>query len=59
MKNEIYFRLYLAGYDGWILPRLFRKVMAGSGPHRAWFLGYTGHFVQDGIRYGLFNPYKP
>lgn len=30
-----YHRLYLASYDGWVMPRLLRKLIARSGFHRA------------------------
>ncbi len=55
--NFIYHRLYLAGHHGWIMPKKFKRMIAGSEFHRAWFLGRAGFFEQDGIKYGLANPY--
>jgi len=54
--TRIYHRIYLAGYSGWHIPRFARRMIAGSEFHRAWFLGFTGHFIEDDIRYGLANP---
>lgn len=54
--NYLYHRIYLAGYSGWMMPRRLRRVIPRSQIHRAWFLGSTGHFAEDGIRYGLANP---
>ncbi|WP_458792658.1 hypothetical protein [Yoonia sp. MH D7] len=55
--NFIYHRVYLAGPHGWIMPKKFKRVIAGSEFHRAWFLGRAGFFEQDGIKYGLASPY--
>lgn len=59
MIGAILHRVYLTGYTGWVMPRLICKAIAGSELHRAWYLGYTGHFTQNGVRYGLDNPYNP
>lgn len=50
-------RLYLAGYRGWTMPRALRRLIARTGPHRAWFSGWRGCFEEDGILYGPSNPY--
>ncbi|MFV1761502.1 hypothetical protein VWY69_00260 [Phaeobacter sp. A90a-4k] len=55
--NAICQRIYLAGYGGWIMPRIIRKLVAGTQVHRAWFLGFNGFFKQDGIAYGSARPY--
>lgn len=55
--NAIHMRLYLAGYGGWEMPRSIRRLIARTEFHRAWFLGFNGFFEQDGISYGLVNPY--
>lgn len=55
--NFIYHRFYLAGHQGWKMPKMFTRLIAGSEFHRAWFLGRAGFFEQDGIKYGLANPY--
>lgn len=49
--------IYLAGHGGWKMPRKLRRCIAKSEMHRAWFLGYSGFFEQDGIRYGFARPY--
>ena len=54
--NAIYYRIYLAGYGGWYMPRSVRRIIGGTEFHRAWFLGFTGHFTENGVRYGLANP---
>lgn len=54
--NAIYHRIYLAGYGGWKMPRMMRRAIGGTHVHRAWFLGFTGHFTEYGVRYGLANP---
>jgi len=55
--NAIYHRIYLLGYSGWHMPRLLRRMIAKSHAHRAWFLGRSGYFEEDGIRFGLAKPY--
>ncbi|OWJ69589.1 hypothetical protein CDV52_15885 [Haematobacter missouriensis] len=55
--RKIYHRIYLAGYGGWQMPRRLRKLIAGTQAHRAWLLGVTGCFEQDGVRYGPAFPY--
>ncbi|ATG38002.1 MAG: hypothetical protein HEP70_19955 [Rhodobiaceae bacterium] len=57
MMEAIYFRAYLSGYSGRVLPRRVRRLIAGSELHRAWLLGYMGFFEQDGIKFGPANPY--
>ena len=37
--HELIFHL---GYQGWMPPRSFRKVIARSSFHRAWLSGFTG-----------------
>lgn len=58
MTNALHHRIYLWGYAGNALPKWVRRALAGNGLHRAWFLGYSGFFEQDGIRYGLARPYE-
>jgi hypothetical protein len=58
MINAIYQRIYLAGYGGFALPRLLRRILAKTQIHRAWFLGFNGYFEQDGTKYGLSNQYS-
>ena len=48
---------YILGYSGRLVPRLIRKLLARTGIHRAWQAGYNGCFTQDGIKYGLANPF--
>lgn len=55
--RELYHRIYMAGYGRWFMPRRMRRVIAGSKIHRAWFLGFNGYFEEEGISYGLSNPY--
>ena len=57
IRDQILQRVYMMGYAGHVLPRLVRSAIAGSAIHRAWFLGYTGHFEEMGICHGLANPY--
>jgi len=57
MRRAVLHRIYLAGYSGQIIPRWLRKALAKSQLHRAWFLGFKGCFEENGIRYGLANPY--
>ena len=57
MMNSIYHQTYMAGYSSWNMPRWVRRFIAGRQFHRAWFLGFNGYFEQDGIAYGLSNPY--
>ncbi|EGP54343.1 hypothetical protein G3A56_28175 (plasmid) [Rhizobium oryzihabitans] len=54
---HIYLRAYLLGYDGKVMPRSLRKLLARSEIHNAWLLGFMGFFEQDGIRFGPANPY--
>jgi len=54
--NRIYHRIYLAGYSGWHMPRRMRRMIARTEFHRAWFAGFTGHFIENDIQYGLANP---
>ena len=56
MKNAVLHWTFLKGYSGFALPVWVRKLIAGSEVHRAWFLGFTGHFSENDIRYGLANP---
>lgn len=44
-------------YDGKVMPRSLRKLLARSEIHNAWLLGYMGFFEQDGIRFGPANLY--
>ena len=55
--QSLYLRVYLVGYRGWYMPRALRRIIAGSELHRAWLLGFLGYFEEDGVRYGLANPY--
>lgn len=55
--NTLYHWIYLAGYDGWIVPRLLRRVTARSECHRAWLLGHLGYFEEGGVRFSPANPY--
>lgn len=57
MINALLLNIYLWGYAGNAAPRWARRAFAGTHPHRAWFLGYHGFFEQDGVRYGMANPY--
>lgn len=52
MKEHILLRIYLAGYAGQVMPRWLRKLLAGSEIHRAWLMGFTGCFEENGVRYG-------
>ncbi len=56
--SRIFFLIFIAGYSGWQMPRFLRRMIARSELHRAWFLGATGFFEQDGTRFGLANPYR-
>lgn len=56
-RYHIYLRVYLLGYDGKVIPRSLRKLLARSEIHNAWLLGFMGFFEQDGIRFGPANPY--
>ena len=58
LSNAFLHQVYLLGYGGWKCPRSIRRMVARTGIHRAWFLGWTGHFSQDGIRFGLAHPYR-
>ncbi|ASM75140.1 MULTISPECIES: hypothetical protein [Roseobacteraceae] len=58
MMNDFYLRAYLAGHSGQTMPRLVRRLIAGTELHRAWLLGAMGFFEQGGIRYGPANPYS-
>ena len=55
MRNAVLHWIYLKGYSGFKFPASFRRMIAGSEIHRAWFLGFTGHFAENGVRYGLAN----
>ena len=57
MMKAIYFRAYLSGHSGRLLPRQVRRLIAGTELHRAWLLGYLVFFEQDGIKFGPANPY--
>lgn len=57
MKRAFLLRVYIAGHRRHIMPRWLRKLLAGSELHRAWFLGFTGYFEENGTAYGLANPY--
>ncbi len=57
MTQHALHRVYLWGYAGHVAPRWMRRILAGTGLHRAWFLGFHGFFVQDGVSYGLARPY--
>ena len=58
LTTAILHRVYLLGYGGWNCPRAIRRMVAGTVIHRAWFLGSTRHFSQNGIRFGLARPYR-
>ena len=58
LTNAILHRVYLLGYGGWHCPRSIRRMVARTEIHRAWFIWSTGHFSQDGIRFGLVHPYR-
>lgn len=58
LSNAILHRVYLLGYGGWVMPRRLRRILGGTQIHRAWFLGATGHFSQNGIRFGLARLYR-
>ncbi len=55
--RKLHSHAYLAGYSGWSMPRLLRKLIAGSEIHRAWLLGWLGYFSQDGTAFGPALPY--
>jgi hypothetical protein len=57
--EALYHRVYLWGYSGHQPPRWLRRALAGSQWHRAWFLGFSGFFEQDGTSFGLARPYTP
>lgn len=57
--NTLCHWVYLAGYGGWFLPRLLRKVTARSELHRAWLIGHLGFFEEGGMRFSPANPYPP
>ncbi len=57
LMNTLRHRAYIAGYEGWIPPRLLRRAMARSRPHRAWLAGRLGYFEESGVSYGPANPY--
>lgn len=57
--NRIYHSFYLAGYGGWIMPRLLPRLTARSEIHRAWLLGCLGFFEESGVRFSPANPYPP
>ena len=57
MKRAFLLRVYIAGHRRQVMPRWLRKLLAGSELHRAWFLGFTGYFEENGTAYGLANPY--
>lgn len=58
LTNAFLHRVYLLGYGGWHCPRSIRRMVAGTEMHRAWFLGSTGHFSLNGVRFGLACPYR-
>lgn len=58
MLPRIYFRIYMAGYGGWVIPRFIRRMFARSEAHRAWLSGFTGCFNQADVRFGPANPYR-
>ena len=49
--------VYIWGYSGKHMPRWARRAMAGTGLHRAWFLGFHGFFAEAETQYGIGNPY--
>lgn len=55
-KILYYLRVYLIGYDGKLMPRSLRTLLARSEIHNAWLLGYMGFFEQDGMSRCLLNP---
>ena len=57
IQNFVLHKIYLLGLQKWFLLRSIRKLIAKSEMHRAWFLGFHGCFEQNGINYGLSNPY--
>jgi len=57
MKNAILHRVYLHGYQQYILPRWLRRTLARTEFHRAWLSGFHGRFEEDGVMYGPANPY--
>lgn len=54
-----YHRVYLAAYNGWIMPRWQQRILASTHFHRAWLLGFYGYFSEAGVSYGPANPYQP
>lgn len=46
-------RFYLSGYEGQLLPRRWRRRIAGTKWHRAWLSGYMGIYHQEGVFYGV------
>ena len=48
-------RLYLWGYRGCVLPRLARRLIAGSSLHRGWLAGHMGVYEEGGVRYGVLD----
>ncbi|MBA1280442.1 hypothetical protein [Stutzerimonas stutzeri] len=41
------FRFFLAGYSGLLLPRAFRRLIAGTNIHRKWLAGDMGVFKEE------------
>jgi hypothetical protein len=56
-KSRFLHRVYLWGYGGGRMPRMLRRMIAGSLIHRAWLLGWDGFFVEGDIQYGPANAY--
>lgn len=48
-------RFYLYGYRGRVLPRLARRLLAGSALHRGWLAGHFGIYVEDGKQCGIID----
>lgn len=53
MGKKLLQRVYLLGYQQWIVPRILRRILCGSGIHRAWLAGNLGVFFEDGQLYGV------
>ncbi len=51
---SISLRFHLVGYDGLLLARPIRRLIAGSTAHRAWLSGVMGIYTDDkGQRFGV------
>jgi hypothetical protein len=48
MATSLSMRFYLAGYQGLVLSRPVRRLLAKTTLHRAWLQGHMGSFVENG-----------